>query len=206
MSQRFRKQRRQAKKLAVAEHKAKFAERPKPVSAEKTPPLVNDPCPSLLTDPHRIREDLTLIERGLNQRWPMKPEWRQAVTTKLVRVFIETPDVRATASLARVLAMLDRLNIMQEDRVNGKGMAASPPAQTNVQVNVAVSGQPPLAPIEELTDEQLQRIIDSAPRPSAAATPPTTAIDVNHGIAEPVESDRGSEGTPPPPQGTPQPP
>jgi hypothetical protein len=138
-SKEFRRRRR-AERERQKQLAAKTEQPTEPIPVEAVPPLPNDPCPNLFTDPHRITEDIKLISR-----FPIKPEWRDAIMAKMLRIFALSKKDRTTNAIARTFILMERLNMLQEDRILGRPATSTQAVQVNVNqttVNATASLQP----------------------------------------------------------------
>lgn len=94
-----------------------------------TPP--DDSAPSALSETELSRQDIALVRRAVNQRWPMTPEKREVVIAALGRIVerglddVPIPGLddgprpsgdRDVIAAAKALIDADRLNMEQEKR------------------------------------------------------------------------------------------
>ncbi|WP_437188290.1 hypothetical protein SH668x_001728 [Planctomicrobium sp. SH668] len=67
-----------------------------------------------LVDERTCGQDLRLIRRAIRNDWPVSPQLRASILTKMSEVLQESPDPRCLVAAAKVVVAADRINVARE--------------------------------------------------------------------------------------------
>jgi hypothetical protein len=134
--------------------------------------------------------DVRTIGRAIRERWPIPAAIRKDIPEMLGAIVAGSEDERAKVAAAKVLVMMDKLNLDNEKRGDPSKRETLPPPPPPVQQFFSITAENLTVNPRELSDDDLQRQIAELSRrvpaeaggtapPAGAGPPPADGVPEN---------------------------